>query len=113
MPYIYDTVKLVKQGHIEQAHRLRHQLSRVFRFAVATERASRDPAADLRDTLPSRNPQNPEALERQLSHKEPGVVGVYNKAQHLPERRKIMQAWADYLDMLKTGRAASAVGMKV
>ncbi len=259
---------LVKQGHIEQAHRLRHQLSRVFRFAVATERASRDPAADLRDTLPSRNPQNhptitdpervgelmraidgftgtlpvqcalrlaplwfcrpgeirmaewthfdldgelpaytvppmnrklkksakenpatpphivplsqqalevlrelrqltghgrylfpgardpkrhmsdgavnaalarigykgiitghgfrhmartllgelgwnPEALERQLSHKEPGVVGVYNKAQHLPERRKIMQAWADYLDMLKTGRAASAVGMKV
>ena len=49
---------LVKQGHIEQAHRLRHQLSRVFRFAVATERANRDPAADLRDTLPARNPKN-------------------------------------------------------
>lgn len=30
----------------------------MFRFAVATERASRDPAADLRDTLPSRNPQS-------------------------------------------------------
>ncbi|MFA6232494.1 MAG: integrase arm-type DNA-binding domain-containing protein [Rhodanobacter sp.] len=249
---------LVKQGHIEQAHRLRHQLSRVFRFAVATERASRDPAADLRDTLPARNPKNhptitdpervgelmraidgftgtfsvqcalklaplwfcrpgeirmaewehldldgehpaytvppvnrklkkaakenpttpphvvplsrqaleilrdlekvtgrgrylfpgardpkrhmsdgainaalarlgykgvitghgfrhmartllgelgwnPEALERQLSHKEAGVVGVYNKAQHLPERRKIMQAWADYMDDLRVG----------
>lgn len=37
------------------------------------------------------------------SHKELGIVGVYNKAQHLPERRKIMQAWADYLDMLKVG----------
>lgn len=35
---------------------------------------------------------NPEALERQLSHNEPGVSGVY-KAQHLPERRKIMQEW--------------------
>jgi integrase len=248
----------VKQGHIEQAHRLRHQLSRVFRFAVATERASRDPAGDLRDTLPARNPKNhptitdpaqvgelmraiegfggtfpvqcalklaplwfcrpgevrmaewahfdldsehptytvpppnrklkkaakenpttpphivplsrqaleilrelhsltghgrylfpggrdprrhmsdnavnaalarigykgiitghgfrhmartllgelgwgAEALERQLSHKEPGISGVYNKAQHLPERRKIMQAWADYLDNLRTG----------
>lgn len=247
---------LVKQGHIEQAHRLRHQLSRVFRFAVATERASRDPAADLRDTLPARNPKNhptitdpvkvgelmraiegftgtfsvkcalklaplwfcrpgeirmaewshfdldgehptytvppanrklkkaakespqtpphivplssqaleilrelrpltghgkylfpggrdprrhmsdgainaalarigykgiitghgfrhmartllgemgwsAEALERQLSHKEPGVAGVYNKAQHLAERRKIMQAWADYLGSLR------------
>jgi hypothetical protein len=29
------------------------------------------------------------------------VAGVYNKAQHLPERRKIMQAWADYLDGLR------------
>jgi integrase len=56
---------------------------------------------------------NPEALERQLSHKEPGVSGVYNKAQHLPERRKIMQEWADCLDMLKAGGAASAVGIKV
>ncbi len=249
---------LVKRGHIEQAHRLRHQLSRIFRFAVATERALRDPAADLRDTLPARQPKNyptitdpaqvgelmraidgftgtfvvacalklgplwfcrpgeirqaewaqfdldgenpsylvppsirklrkaekenpntqphviplsrqsieilrelqaltgrsrylfpgarstsrnmsdgtvnaalarigykgiitghgfrhmartmlgemgwnPEALERQLSHKEPGVSGVYNKAQHLPERRKIMQQWADYLDELRAG----------
>jgi integrase len=248
---------LVKRSHIEQAHRLRHQLSRVFRFAVATERATRDPAHDLRDTLPARNsknhptitdpaqvgelmraiegftgtfsvhcalklaplwfcrpgeirmaewthfdldgehptytvppqnrklkkaakenPQTPphivplcrqaldvlrdlqevtgqgrylfpsardpkrnmsdgainaalarigykgiitghgfrhmartllaeagwsaEALERQLSHKEPGVAGVYNKAQHLPERRKIMQAWADYLYNLRS-----------
>lgn len=42
-----------------------------------------------------------EALERQLSHKEPGVISVYNKAQHLPERRKIMRAWADYLDKLR------------
>jgi hypothetical protein len=31
------------------------------------------------------------------------VSGVYNKAKHLPERRKIMQAWADYLDELKQG----------
>lgn len=51
-------VHVVKRGHIEQAHRLRHQLSRVFRFAVATERATRDPAADLRDTLPARQPKN-------------------------------------------------------
>ena len=254
---------LVRQGYIEQAHRLRHQLSRIFRFAVATERAGRDPAADLRDTLPARNPKNhptitdpvqvgelmraidsyrgdfttqcalklaplwfcrpgeirkaewnhfdldgefpaykvtppnqkvrkaakenpltplfviplsrqaleilrelhlltghrhylfpnardpkrcmsentvnsalaamgykgilvghgfrhmartllaemscwnADALELQLSHKLKGVVGVYNKAQHLPERRKIMQAWADYLDSLRAGNGAA------
>jgi hypothetical protein len=28
---------------------------------------------------------------------------VYNFAEHLPERRKMMQAWADYLDGLKAG----------
>jgi hypothetical protein len=49
---------------------------------------------------------SPEALERQLSHKEPGVAGVYNKAQHLAERQKIMQAWSDYLDGLRVGAQA-------
>ena len=39
--------RVVNRGHLEQSHRLRHQLSRVFRYAVATERATRDPAADL------------------------------------------------------------------
>jgi hypothetical protein len=33
---------------------------------------------------------NPEALKCQLSHLEPGVFGIYNKAKHLSERRKIM-----------------------
>lgn len=250
--------RLAKQGHLEQAHRLRFQLSRVFRYAIAVERASRDPAADLQAVLPTRRKQNyatitdptkvggllraidgyagtfatacalklapllfvrpgelraaewsefdldnpdgpqwvipparrklrraekenpstpphivplsrqalgileslrpltgdkrflfpgartssrpmsdntinaalrrlgydktamtghgfrhmattllnelgfnPDAIERQMSHKEPGVRGVYNKATHIPERRAMMQAWADYLDGLK------------
>lgn len=28
---------------------------------------------------------------------------AYNFAEHLPERREMMQAWADYLDMLARG----------
>jgi hypothetical protein len=28
---------------------------------------------------------------------------LHNKAQRLPERRKMMQAWADYLDSLREG----------
>jgi integrase len=43
----------------------------------------------------------PDIIERQLSHKDPTIRGVYNKAEHLPERRKMMQAWADYLDGLR------------
>lgn len=252
--------RLVKAGHLEQAHRLREQISRVFRHAVANEKAIRDPAHDLRDSLPSRvyrrfptitepakvaellraidgfggtfpvrsalqlapllfvrpgelraaewaeidlkhkdgprwliaparrklkkaakeHPDaqphivplsrqaiailealkpltgrgrfvfpgarntkipmsantinaglrrlgydknamtghgfrhmastllnemgfNKDAIERQLSHKEPGVAGVYNLAELLPERKKMMQAWADYLDGLRDG----------
>jgi integrase len=42
---------------------------------------------------------NPDAIERQLAHV-PGnkIRGIYNRAQYLPVRREILQAWADWLD---------------
>jgi len=46
---------------------------------------------------------NTDAIDRQLAHKEQGVKGVYQKAQYLEERKKMMQAWADYTDGLKSG----------
>lgn len=43
-----------------------------------------------------------QAIERQLAHAERNAVSAaYNYAEHLPERRKMMQAWADYLDRLR------------
>lgn len=45
-----------------------------------------------------------QAIERQLAHAERNQVSAaYNFAEHLPERRRMMQAWADYLDELKAG----------
>ena len=45
---------------------------------------------------------NHQVIERQLAHAERNAVSAaYNFAEHLPERRKMMQAWADYLDALK------------
>ena len=47
---------------------------------------------------------NRDAIERQLAHSEKdGVRAAYNYAQYLPERVKMMQAWADYLDRLRLG----------
>ena len=41
----------------------------------------------------------PDVIERQLAHAERnGVRKAYNHAQYLPERRKMMTWWADYLD---------------
>ena len=39
-----------------------------------------------------------DVIERQLAHAERNHVrGAYNHAEYLPERRKLMQAWADFL----------------
>ena len=47
---------------------------------------------------------NTDVIERQLAHVERNKVkAAYNHAEHLPERRKMMQAWADYLDELRAG----------
>ncbi|MGE8271289.1 MAG: tyrosine-type recombinase/integrase [Stenotrophomonas geniculata] len=45
-----------------------------------------------------------DAIERQLAHAERNPIkAAYNRAEHLPERRRMMQAWADYLDKLRIG----------
>ncbi|CAG9200093.1 Integrase [Burkholderia gladioli] len=42
---------------------------------------------------------NPDWIERQLAHTEQNSIrAAYNHAQHLPERHRMMQWWADYLD---------------
>ena len=43
-------------------------------------------------------------IEHQLAHAVRDPNGrAYNRTAHLAERRKMMQAWADYLDKLKSG----------
>ena len=45
-----------------------------------------------------------DAIERQLAHSERNSIrAAYNFAEHLPERRRMMQAWADYLQSLTAG----------
>lgn len=45
-----------------------------------------------------------DAIERQLAHAERDVVrAAYNHSDFMEERRKMMQAWADYVDGLCTG----------
>ena len=43
---------------------------------------------------------NPDVIETALGHSLTGVRAVYNRAKYEEERRKMMQAWADYLDAL-------------
>ncbi len=52
---------------------------------------------------------NRDAIELQLAHMERDEVRQsYNSAKLLTERRKMMQAWGDYLDVLRVnGKAVS------
>lgn len=57
----------------------------------------------MASTLLNEQGWNPDVIERQLAHIEGNSVrAAYNYAQYLPERRRMMQAWADYLDGLKS-----------
>jgi len=42
-------------------------------------------------------------IEHQMAHQVKDPNGrAYNRTAHLPERRKMMQRWADYLDKLRS-----------
>jgi integrase len=59
-------------------------------------------------TLLNEQGWNRDAIERQLAHGERDKSrDSYNAAQYLPDRRRMMQAWADYLDKLKSGNVVA------
>ena len=56
----------------------------------------------MASTLLNEMGYNRDWIERQLAHGERDHVrAAYNYAEHLPERRRMMQEWADYLEELK------------
>ena len=59
----------------------------------------------MASTILNEKGYNRDWIERQLAHTEHDAVrAVYNYAEYLPERRKMMQDWADYLDSLRLSR---------
>lgn len=54
--------RIESRGVLETAHRLRTIAGQVFRYAVVTGRAERDPSADLKGALPSLTKRNHSAI---------------------------------------------------
>ncbi|MDR1038454.1 MAG: tyrosine-type recombinase/integrase [Deltaproteobacteria bacterium] len=55
----------------------------------------------MASTLLNEKGYSPDWIERQLAHCERNDVrAAYNHAEYLPERRRMMQEWADWLDSL-------------
>jgi integrase len=125
--------RIEKRGALETAHRALGNCGQVFRYAIATGRAERDPSGDLRGALTPAKGElfaavtepkqvaeilramartildevlgvRPDFIEHQLAHAVRDPNGrAYNRTAHLPERKKMMQDWADYLNKLKAG----------
>ena len=77
-------------------------LAALRRMGYAKDEMSGHGFRSIASTLLHEQGWNHLAIERQLAHAERNTVSAaYNFAEHLPERRRMMQAWADYLDGLR------------
>jgi integrase len=64
----------------------------------------------MASTLLNEHGWHRDAIERQLAHAErDDIRAAYNYAEHLKERRRMMQAWADYLDKLEAGKTRATI----
>jgi integrase len=62
----------------------------------------------MASTLLNEQGYNRDWIEHQLAHSErDSVRAAYNYAKCLPDRRRMMQEWADYLDGLRDGKAVA------
>lgn len=74
------------------------------RLGYSSEEMTAHGFRTLASTLLNEQGWHPDLIELQLAHKERNKVrAAYNRAQRLAERRRMMQAWADYLDGLRAG----------
>jgi len=74
------------------------------RMGYSTDEMTGHGFRSLASTCLNEQGYHPDLIELQLAHAERNQVrAAYNKAQRLPERRKMMQAWGDFLDGLRAG----------
>ena len=86
-------------------------LSALRRMGFAKDEMSGHGFRSMASTLLNEQGWNRDAIERQLAHAERNSVrAAYNYAEFMPERKKMMQAWADYLEGIKAGAKIIPIG---
>ena len=84
------------------------------RMGYTTEEMTGHGFRSLASTCLNEQGYHPDLIELQLAHAERNQVrAAYNKAQRLPERRKMMEAWATYLDGLRDSANITPINSKV
>ncbi|VVE00971.1 integrase [Pandoraea iniqua] len=78
--------KVEERGNLETAHRLRSIIGQVFRYAIATARATRDPSADLRGAIP------PKPVKHYAAIIDPAELGKTLKVIHTYQGSPVVEA---------------------
>jgi len=108
-PYVFPSPRTHERAMSENA-----VLAALRRMGYTKEEMTGHGFRSMASTLLHEQGWNHQAIERQLAHAERNAVSAaYNFAEHLPERRKMMQAWADYLESLKAGAEVIPLFRKV
>ncbi|MEO8400734.1 MAG: integrase arm-type DNA-binding domain-containing protein [Gammaproteobacteria bacterium] len=95
--YLFPSVRSSKRAMSENT-----VLGALRRLGYTSDEMTGHGFRSMASTLLNEQGWNPDAIERQLAHGERNTVrAAYNYAEYLPERKKMMQHWADYLDKLK------------
>ncbi len=64
----------------------------------------------MASTLLNEQGYSADVIEKQLAHNpREKIRGIYNRAEYLSERRKMMQEWATYLDELKNQNISNSL----
>lgn len=95
--YVFPSVRSSKRAMSENT-----VLAALRRLGYTSDEMTGHGFRSMASTLLNEQGWNPDAIERQLAHGERNSVrAAYNYAEYLPERKKMMQQWADYLEKLK------------
>ncbi len=99
---------LVMPGRSSQSKPFAHNaINSALKVALAGQDVPAFTIHDLRrtaSTLLHENGWPSDVVEKALNHTIGGVRGVYNRAEYAPQRREMLQFWANYVDeLLATG----------
>jgi integrase len=95
-PYVFPSIRTLRRPMSDNT-----VLGALRRLGYSKDEMTGHGFRSMASTLLNEQGWNRDAIERQLAHAERNNIrAAYNYAEYLPERRKMMQHWADYLDKL-------------
>ena len=104
-PYVFPSIRTLRRPMSDNT-----VLGALRRLGYSKDEMTGHGFRSMASTLLNEQGWNRDAIERQLAHAERNNIrAAYNYAEYLPERKKMMQHWADYLDTLINGIKVKAL----